>query len=155
MADPKKRPIQSDPGLSDLEINKGFGDLEIRWSGFRRKSPRHFSMNARSFVGPHGFGEAHQTAASGAKRPLAKAAKSAKLPEWTLCVPPCVPDCALAGIDRRAGCRPARTTVPLLEEAFALGGMGRKPSGLVSCPTQTHPLSKWGKIGGRAELLAL
>jgi hypothetical protein len=52
MADPKKRPIQSDPGLSDLEINKGFGDLEIRWSGFRRKSPRHFSMNVRAFVGP-------------------------------------------------------------------------------------------------------
>jgi hypothetical protein len=67
MADPKKRPIQSDPGLSDLEINKGFGDLEIRWSGFRRKSPRHFSMNVRAFVGPHGFEEAHQTAASGAK----------------------------------------------------------------------------------------
>jgi hypothetical protein len=81
----------------------------------------------------------------GAKRPLAKAAKSAEVPEWTLCVPPCVPDRALAGIDRRAGCRSARTTVPAPEEAFALGGTGRKPSGLVSCPTQTHPLSSGGK----------
>jgi hypothetical protein len=34
MADPKKRLIQSDRGLSDLEISKGDGGLEIRWSGF-------------------------------------------------------------------------------------------------------------------------
>ena len=42
---------------------------------------------------------------------------------------------------RRAGCRSARTSVPAPEEAFALGGTGRKPSPLVCCPTQTQPLS--------------
>jgi hypothetical protein len=58
-------------------------------------------------------------------------------------VPPRIPDRALAGIDRDAGCRSARTTglVPALEEAFALGGTERKPLGLVSRPTQTQPLS--------------
>jgi hypothetical protein len=30
-----------------LSLNKGFGDLEIRWSGFRRKSPCHLPMNVR------------------------------------------------------------------------------------------------------------
>jgi acyl dehydratase len=45
--------------------------------------------------------------------------------------------------DRRAGCRSARTTVPELEEAFSLGGTGRKPSGVVS--DETHPLSSGGK----------
>jgi threonyl-tRNA synthetase len=52
---------------------------------------------------------------------------------------------------RRAGCRSARTSVPAPEEAFALGGTGRKPSPLVSCPTQTHPLSSGEKRrSGRA-----
>jgi len=74
-----------------------------------------------------------------------------------LCVPPRVADRALAGIDRDAGCRSARTTglVPALEEAFAIGGTERKPLGLVSRPTQTQPLSRVGEIGSRAELLAL
>jgi hypothetical protein len=46
-----------------------------------------------------------------------------------LCVPPRVADRALAGIDRGARCRSARTTglVPALEEAFALAGTERKP----------------------------
>src|SRR3982074_1875549 len=42
-----------------------------------------------------------------------------------LCVPPRVPHGALAGIDRGAGCRTARTTglVPALEEAVSLGAL--------------------------------
>jgi hypothetical protein len=81
-------------------------------------------------------------------------------------VPPRVPHRALAGVDRGAGCRSARTTglVPA-EGGICLGGTERKLLGLAPCPMEvarerdklrSNPAAlDWRKTGGRAELLAL